>query len=144
MRANPRLVGRLALAAAVISMVTMAVVGTIQLRFVSSAARATGTIVELRPSGGVEDQTLHAVFTFTPPEGPPVVVRSSVGETSPSYQVGETVRVLYDRERPSSAVIDSFIQLWFVTLMLAILALVNAAVAAAFLIGARRRGESQR
>jgi hypothetical protein len=77
-------------------------------RFMARAAETTGRVID----NVRDDDTYRAVVTFEPASGTPVTFRSSAGANPPSYEVGDSVRVLYDPGEPSDARISSFFSLW--------------------------------
>ncbi|UWZ87015.1 DUF3592 domain-containing protein [Occallatibacter riparius] len=87
--------------------------------FLRSALSATGTVAELQSlkddqSGGI---VYSPIFRFAAADGQTYTITSSTGSNPPSFVVGQTVRVLYEREHPSDALIDSFGQLWLFPLI---------------------------
>lgn len=85
--------------------------------FVSGARVAQGTVVDLVSSRS-SDSTWAPVVVFRTAEGREVRFRSEVRSSPPSHSVGETVEVLYRPEQPAKAEINSFMSLWFVTMVL--------------------------
>lgn len=75
---------------------------------------ADGTVVKMVHT----TRTMQApVVAFTSPRGP-VQFQSDVSSSPPAWQVGEPVKVLFDPNDPSQAVIDSFWVRWLVPLLL--------------------------
>jgi len=91
-------------------------------RFVRSAARADGRVIQMVERDG-DYGKLHApVFVFLDASGAEHTVHSTTGSNPPKYQVGDTVRVLYSPANPQGAKTDWFFSLWglpFVTGVLA-------------------------
>lgn len=80
----------------------------------SSWLTAQGTVVKMVQT----TRTMQApVVAFTSPRGP-VQFQSDVSSSPPAWQVGEPVKVLFDPNDPSQAVIDSFWVRWLVPLLL--------------------------
>jgi hypothetical protein len=80
-------------------------------RFLADAERTTGTVVEVvertqtreDDQGNVHTSRLwHPIVSFTA-DGQTVEFESDQGSRSPAYDVGDSVTVAYDPERPSGA-----------------------------------------
>jgi hypothetical protein len=86
---------------------------------------AIGKVVRLEAvpddDGGVMNYA--PVFSFTAENGQTYTVRSGVATNPPGFAEGDAVRILYSRSDPGSAKIDSFWQLWTMTVILASLGL---------------------
>ena len=78
--------------------------------FVANASKAQGAVVALR-SGAPE-------VKFRTHDGREVQFTSSVSSKPPSYSVGETVEVLYRKERPDDAEINAWMTLWLGVIVL--------------------------
>jgi len=75
---------------------------------------AEGTVVKMVYT----TRTMQApVVAFSSPRGP-VQFQSTVSSSPPAWQVGEPVKVRFDPNDPSQAVIDSFSERWLVPLLL--------------------------
>jgi hypothetical protein len=88
--------------------------------FLYRSFAATGTIESLVP---VFDQQSGAtnyapVFTFKTPDGHSYAVKADVASNPPGFTMGQTVNVLYLRSDPTTAKLDSFMQLWFMAIIL--------------------------
>src|SRR5262245_35659653 len=93
------------------------------IRFKAAAEKTDGTIVkfERRTSTSTTRRgrwqhpttTWAPVFEFADPNGVTQRVTSSYSSSSPSGQVGDKVPVLYARDAPHDARIDSFASFWF-------------------------------
>lgn len=78
--------------------------------FVADARRTEGVVTALRSGYGYET---WPVVTFRPETGPPVTFQSlAPSRTSPRYPIGTRVGVLYDRNDPSHARIDAWVDVW--------------------------------
>jgi hypothetical protein len=87
--------------------------------FNDNALRAKGVVVDLEPTYSSNSGTTYTpVVTFETPERESVTFHSSVSSSPPSFDVGESVEVLYDPANPSDAVIDSFWQVYLVPIIL--------------------------
>ena len=103
--------------------------------FVANASKAQGTVVALR-SGAPE-------VKFRAHDGREVQFTSSVSSKPPSYNVGETVEVLYRKERPEDAEVNAPMTLWLGVIVLGGLgsgfSLVGAAIV--FGLGSRKAAD---
>lgn len=83
--------------------------------FVSTSHSADGVIAGLRyirrPSKPTS-QTSSPVFRFTAENGISYTLTSGIAQSPSPWRIGEHVRVLYQRDHPENAHIDSFVQLW--------------------------------
>ncbi len=70
--------------------------------FARTAARATGTVVELDRSNA-DGNAYYPVVRFVTAAGDTVTFTSHTGSNPPSYRVGETVEVLYSADDPRDA-----------------------------------------
>ena len=81
--------------------------------FTHVAARTSGTVVEmLQQTDKDGDVTYAPTFRFQDATGIQHTVSSSAYQSPPEFHVGDTVTVLYLRDAPQTARIDSFWQLW--------------------------------
>jgi hypothetical protein len=95
----------------------------------------TGVITELvkeqsRDADGFLQIYYHPVFRFDDPNGTAYLVKSSVGTNPTGFRVGQTVRILYDPEKPYLASIDTFSQMWMSPLVFGIVGPIMLTVAA--------------
>lgn len=91
--------------------------------FVAEAARGEGTVVEIvrrvsRSSDRAQSVTYAPVVRYTTEGGEIVEFQSRTSSNPPAYHTGEPVTVLYRREAPYDAEIDSFAAQWMVPLIL--------------------------
>lgn len=93
--------------------------------FIARSASTTGTIIRLDQVPDQENDTVNyaPAFSFKAQSGSDYTVRSSTATNPPGLKIGEQVRVIYLKDDPSSAKLDSFWQLWFVTIILCALAI---------------------
>jgi len=88
-------------------------------RFAADAIRTSAIVVEnkaaheQREDGMGRNTYYYPVFEFKDLQGIKRRLRSSTGSSPPSYSIGAEVQVLYSRDDPASAKIDSFRDLWF-------------------------------
>jgi hypothetical protein len=94
--------------------------------------KATGRVIGIDKRQSVDrsndrdrySTAYYPVVQFSGPAGQSITFRSSVGSSSPDYQVGESVSILYDRQNPDSARVDAFMSIWLVPLVLGALGVV--------------------
>jgi hypothetical protein len=98
-----------------------AILGLTTLQLQRNGVRVIGTVDAL--SEVHDDQqrstTYAPVFSFTTQDGRTHSIVSHISSSTANYAVGDHVPVLYRRGDPSSARIDSFVQLWFWPMFLA-------------------------
>lgn len=103
-------------------------------RFLRSAGRATGTVVDIVVKRARKGNARFPVIRFTGPAGEPVEFHSSFAGPPSTFTIGAQVPVRYDPAEPRRAEVDSFLALWFMTLMLLGLGAVFAAIGAVILL----------
>ncbi|MEL7446060.1 MAG: DUF3592 domain-containing protein [Pseudomonadota bacterium] len=80
--------------------------------------RANGTVIELdRYTDGDGDTMYRPLIEFRDADGTIQQVQSKVSSSSPSFARGEQVSVIYDPGDPSGAIIDTFMQRFFLPLI---------------------------
>lgn len=89
--------------------------------FAGRAERAEGRIVDVvyrsaRP--GERLGSYGSVFRFTTRDGRTVQATASVRASTSRHRVGDPVRVLYDPHNPQNALIDSFVDRYFILIVL--------------------------
>jgi hypothetical protein len=95
--------------------------------FLGQAVTGTATVIELVRKVDNDSMTNHStaafypVFRFVADDGRTYTVQSHSGSRPPSFEVNEQVPIRYLRDRPASAQISSFWQLWLVPVVLAAL-----------------------
>jgi hypothetical protein len=92
--------------------------------FVHNAFHTNGVVIEMREMRSINRTARPAykpVFRFTANDGQTYVVASNTGGPLSDFAIGELVKVLYIKNRPKTARIDSFAQLWFLPLIFGIL-----------------------
>ncbi len=105
-------------------------------RFAADAIRTPGVVVEnkamreQRQDGLGHDTLYYPVFAFTDLQGIERRVRGSTASFPPSFPIGAQVVVLYRRDDPESARIDSPGDLWFVPAVASIIGAVTLVVPA--------------
>lgn len=106
--------------------------------FLAKAAEAIGEVVALEeapPTDPQELQTYRPVISFQIGPSQRVQFKSMAHSNPPEYQVGASVRVLYDPERPDEARIRSFTSLWLLPVILGSLGLIFTGLGAGLLLG---------
>jgi hypothetical protein len=95
-------------------MLTVSAVAALrQAAFIMSAASTEGTIVQLRLVKGHRGAFGYApVFRFTPDGGETLMLQSDRGKNPAGFNIGERVKVYYEKGNPLHARIDTFYQLW--------------------------------
>jgi hypothetical protein len=89
---------------------------------VNHGSRTEGTVVDFvqkqgKDSDGNSQTYYYSVFEF-PVAGKPYRVTSQVGSNKASHMRGEKVKVLYPPNTPEGAIIEEWIELWFVPAVL--------------------------
>ncbi len=79
-------------------------------RFVGAARQTTARVVDMQIDE--EGETYYPIFEFTTVEGTMLRTKGSTGSNPPAHQVGDTVSILYDPQRPENACEYKFADLW--------------------------------
>lgn len=74
--------------------------------FEATAIKARGEVVRLISKSDSESTTYYPEISFTTQDGREIEFRDSVGSNPPSAKRGDEVKVLYNPERPSEAIVD--------------------------------------
>jgi len=87
--------------------------------FVSRSIAVDAEVVALSAVPSQEDNSTNfaPTFVFKAEDGRIYTVTSAVATNPPEFEVGERVRAVYIRSSPGSAKLDSFLQLWFGTIV---------------------------
>ncbi|OUL27776.1 hypothetical protein BV378_08385 [Nostoc sp. RF31YmG] len=90
--------------------------------FVGTAESIQGTVIDLKlrsstDSKGRSSSVYYPVVKFTPSSGEPTIFESSTGSKPPAFSKGQQVEVLYNPQKPNSAMINSWLELWFLPVM---------------------------
>jgi Protein of unknown function (DUF3592) len=106
--------------------------------FLSSAVPAEGVVIDLEARWDSDDggYTYYPRVRFATESGQLREFTGDVGSSPASFDIGEGVHVLFDPADPADAHIDSFMQLWFVSLILGVLGIVFTAVGSGGLLTA--------
>lgn len=93
------------------------------IRLLSSGVKTRGEVVSMTERDRrIGDETRGAIsrnptVTFTTEAGEVITFRSEIGSSS-EFEVGDQVTVYYPEDAPESARIVSFLQLWFLPIIL--------------------------
>lgn len=101
--------------------------------FANGAQRAAGEVTALERRG---KGTVPVVQFKTGVEGQPITIKGRVSTSPPSFEIGETVTVLYHPTAPEDARIDTFFERFFIPVIFGILALVFGLVGMGILVAA--------
>lgn len=113
--------------------------------FVQTAEHAEGTVIELVENRGKEgNRTYRPLVEFTDHQGQRREFLSSSGSNPPRYSVGDKMPILYDRDRPNSASINHWLDLYLFPFVLGIVAAVNLIMSIVFfLLGSKKRKDGE-
>ncbi|HEY3760193.1 MAG TPA: DUF3592 domain-containing protein [Verrucomicrobiae bacterium] len=103
--------------------------------FVRKAQRTTGTVIEMVADKGrsSDSRGTAPVFQFHDVNGQSYTITSSLYSSPPEFRVGDVVSILYLKENPRQAHIDSFWQLWFFPVILGFIGVVDLLAGTVFL-----------
>ncbi|ABQ07553.1 DUF3592 domain-containing protein [Flavobacterium johnsoniae] len=104
-------------------------VGTVYLyldkqAFIKKAEVVQGDVVELVRERSNNSIMYAPVVSFITKEGSKIEITSSVSSNPPSYNVGETVEIMYNPKEPNKANINSFESLWLGVLVMGIFGII--------------------
>lgn len=85
---------------------------------ISKSTKTTGEVIGL-----VGSDTKKSVIRFSTPDGGVYTLESSVSSNPPQHRVGDKVSVLYQTDNPGDAKLNSFLDLWFASIITGILAI---------------------
>jgi hypothetical protein len=85
--------------------------------FVATATPAQGTVIDLvrrssTDSDGDVSYAYYPVVKFTPSSGQSTIFESNTGSNPPGFSKGQLVDILYNPQKPNSAMINSWFSLW--------------------------------
>jgi len=80
--------------------------------FRSRAGAAVGRVTGLHDFVANDSAVTGPIVDFETADGKSVRFASRTGSNPSAFRVGDTVRVLYDRDQPEEAKVDSFVSLW--------------------------------
>lgn len=98
--------------------------------FIRASRRAEGVVVGLSTARNSDGRTMYMpVVEFKAPGETLVRFTSTIASNPPSSKVGERTGVRYLVKKPQAAKIDSFAEIWLVTLVLAVIGLASLFIA---------------
>ena len=79
----------------------------------------TGEVIDFYIETDIEDDDYYyPIVGFVSNQGEQYSFRASTGSSSPSYRIGDTVKVRYNLTNPFDAKFDSFLSLWGTSVLL--------------------------
>lgn len=86
--------------------------------FLRASLKASGTVVNLATARNSDGHTMYLpVIEFKTAGGANVRFNSTVASQPPAYSIGEKVEIRFLRKNPQAAKINSFWEIWMVTLV---------------------------
>jgi Protein of unknown function (DUF3592) len=85
---------------------------------------AVGTVIANVPGAGVQGSNatvLYPQFAFISSDGATHTITSTSGSAPADYSVGQKVSVLYPVQHPEQAILNTFMQLWFLPTLMGVL-----------------------
>jgi hypothetical protein len=92
--------------------------------FVGTAVSTQGTVIDLELGSSTDSEgrsfsVYYPVVKFTASNGEPTIFESNTGSQPPAFTKGQQVEVLYNPQKPNSAMINSSrFDLWFAPAMI--------------------------
>lgn len=109
----------------------------------SSGARATGTVIAITSYRDSDGDTMYRpVVEFTDAAGNRREFSSDISSSSSEFSRGETVDVIYDPAQPENAIIDSFMERFFLPLIFGGLGSIFALIGGGILFATIRRRQT--
>jgi uncharacterized protein DUF3592 len=96
----------------VLAVVWAALAFLVQRRFLKRAVRTTGVVEGLNVDRTSKGTTYTPVIRFETAAGASVVATANRGSSRSSYQVGQTIPVLYDPANPQKLEVNKFWDRW--------------------------------
>jgi hypothetical protein len=108
--------------------------------FLNSALRTTGEVVSLDERYDSQNQTTEyaPVFHFVAEHGKAYTVTSTTATHPAGFNQGDTVQVIYRKNNPEGATIDSFWQLWLGPVVLLFIGVSHGIIGGVLLLIERR------
>ncbi|MEP6923117.1 MAG: DUF3592 domain-containing protein [Pyrinomonadaceae bacterium] len=97
-------------------------------RQVAGSVKATGTVVNFGRMMGKSGYLYCPQVVFADATGQRIEFQSELGTQPPAYTVGQQVPVIYQKNNPRQAEIDSLMALWFAPGCMIVMALTFTAV----------------
>ena len=121
-RPNRKVIGGFLIASGSICLVIALVSSLYFWHFVHTAAHTDGKIIRMLVQKDKDDGTVYyPVFSFHDAQGVEHTIHSSSGSFPPTYEVGDTVPVLYISTDPTNAKIDALFSVWGISLITGII-----------------------
>ncbi|MEH1824675.1 MAG: DUF3592 domain-containing protein [Nostoc sp.] len=103
--------------------ITGIIIGLNTRSFVTSAIPAQGTVIDLVKSSSTDKKgrtsyVYYPVVKFTARSGETTIFKARTATNPPEYIKGQQVEILYNPQKPDSAIINSWLSLWFLPAML--------------------------
>jgi hypothetical protein len=102
-------------------------------------APARNMVQRIRRNQTVTITSVFPVIAFTTRDGREVEFEALVGGTTPDYELGEQVRVMYDPENPTEARIGETENLWGIPIVLGSFGLIAIAIGLGFGIAGTKK-----
>ncbi len=107
--------------------------------FRASATHTEGTVVDIASHRDSDGDTMYKpVIEFTTADGRTLQFTSSVSSSSPSYSRGDAVKLYYAPANPEDARLDSFMEKYFLPLILSVFASVFTLIGVLLFVGGIR------
>jgi hypothetical protein len=101
--------------------------------FLRRSVTAAGTVISMRAKEDDDSNSSAPTFSFKSCDGPSYTVASNNFSSPAEFTAGQAVTVLYERDRPEEARINSFYQVWGMAEVLGIIGGVFVALGTGFL-----------
>jgi hypothetical protein len=109
-------------------------------QFLSKAVIASGIVTQLGESRSSKgSSTYYPIVEFTDQTGKKTIFSSSFSSNPPAYEVGETVEVYYEPEKPAQAEIKGFFSQWLAALITGFLGIIFSTIGLASLFAASKK-----
>lgn len=111
--------------------------------FIQSSEETSGIVIGMRHSisnnNDSDSKTYTPVISYTDHNNHKHKFASKVSTSSPRYKKGEKVQILYHREQPNQAEINTFLSLWTGELIFGFLGFSSFAIGLSILVKSYRR-----
>jgi hypothetical protein len=111
--------------------------------FITHSISANGKVIRLDEKTNSDGKVGYSpVFTYINADGNSYTIYSDTSSNPPGFVEGESVRVLYSKDDPASARIDSFLQLWLMPVVFCSIGGVFALSGTLFLFFTRKQAKN--
>jgi len=112
--------------------------------FLANSVKTEGKVInilkiESSSSNSKGSYNYSPEVSFTDNTGQEVTFKSSLSTSMPTYKIGEKVNVIYNKDNPQEARINTFFQLWFGVLILSFMGTIFFLVGLFTLINQKRK-----